>query len=288
MSLHTRLNTSSGSSVPSTSKGFTVLELLLVLSVIAVLMGIIIPVAGSVSRKAREVTERNGARQAITAWTAYAFDNNGRILPGYKADLTYFTPEGVKVTPELTESGWPVAGRRYPLRLAPYLDNNFDVIYVNEQKAVLNQMRDQSPDDYLYAVSVSPSLGLNSTWMGGDENDGCFNPTLTQLLGRIHSDRISTIKNPSKLIVFASSRSGAGSNSEGYFRVSSPTFSSRRWQDEYDEDDAASFGNVSGRWGGSSIVATVDGAVDSLTLEEMDDMRRWSDRADAPDWVLAP
>ena len=268
--------------------GFTVVELLLVLSVIALLMGIIIPVAGSVSRKAREVTERNGARQAITAWNAYAMDNNGRILPGYKANLTYYTPQGVKVTPETSQSGWPVAGRRYPLRLAPYLGNNFDVIYVNDQKAVLNRMRDQSPDDYLYAVSVAPSLGLNSTWMGGDENDGCFNPTLTQLLGRIHSDRLSTIRNPSKLIVFGSSRSGAGSYSEGYFRIASPTFSSRRWQDEYDEDDSASFGNVSGRWGGSSIVATVDGAVDSLTLEEMDDMRRWSDRADAADWVLAP
>ncbi len=270
------------------SRGFTVLEILLVLSVITVLMGIIIPIAGSVTRKAQEVTERNGARQAITAWTAYSFDNGGRILPGYKSDLPYFTPQGVKVTPELTEDGWPVAGRRYPLRLAPYLGNNFDVIYVNEQKSVLDQMRDQSSEDYLYAVSVSPSLGLNSTWVGGDENDGCFNPTLTQLLGRVHSDRISTVRNPSKLIVFASSRSGEGSNTEGYFRVSSPTFSSRRWQDVYDEDDAASFGNVSGRWGGSSIVATVDGAVDSLTLEQMDDMQRWSDRADAPDWVLAP
>jgi type II secretory pathway pseudopilin PulG len=269
-------------------RGFTVMELLLVLSVITVLMGIIIPVAGSVSQKAREVTERNGARQAITAWTAYSFDNNGRIMPGYKADLEYFTPQGLKVTPELTEDGWPVAGRRYPLRLAPYLGNNFDVIYVNEQRAVLNQLRDQSPEDYLYAVSVSPSLGLNSTWVGGDEGDGCFNPTLVNLLGRIHSDRISTVRNPSKLIVFASSRSGASIYSEGYFRVASPAFSSRRWQDHYDEDDAASFGNVSGRWGGSSIVATVDGAVESLTLEEIDDMRRWSDRANASDWVLAP
>ena len=264
------------------------MELLLVLSVITVLMGIIIPVAGSVSRKAREVTERNGARQAITAWTAYSFDNNGRILPGYKAELDYFTPQGVKVTPNLAEGGWPVAGRRYPLRLGPYLGNNFDVIYVNGQRSVLDRMRDQSPDDYLYAVSVSPSLGLNSTWVGGDETDGCFNPTLTNLLGRIHSDRISTVKNPSKLIVFGSSRSGPGIYSEGYFRITSPTFSSRRWQDEYDEDNAASFGNISGRWGGNAIVATVDGAVESLSLEELDDMRRWSDRADASDWVLAP
>ncbi len=270
-------------------KGFTVMELLLVLFVIAVLMSIIVSVAGRVSNKAREVTERNGARQAITAWTAYTFDNNGSIMPGYKADLEYFTPDGVKVTPELTENGWPVAGRRYPLRLAPYLGNNFDVIYVNDQKNVLNRMRDQSPDDYLYAVSVSPSLGLNSTWMGGDENDGCFNPTLTEFLGgRVHSDRISTVRNPSKLIVFGSSRSGTGSNSEGYFRISSPAFSSRRWAEAYDKDDASTFGNISARWGGSSIVATVDGAVDSLTTEEIDDMRRWSDRADAADWVLAP
>ena len=104
----------------------------------------------------------------------------------------------------------------------------------------------------------------------------------------LHSDRISTVRNPAKLIVFGSSRSGPGIYSEGYFRITSPAFSSRRWQNEYVEDDASSFGNISGRWGGSSIVATVDGAVDSLTLEEMDDMRRWSDRADAPDWVLSP
>ena len=143
-------------------------------------------------------------------------------------------------------------------------------------------------------AATYPSLGLNTTWIGGDEVDGCFNQSVTDLLGKFHSDQLSTIRNPGRLIVFASARGldgvqgGGGQVTQGYYKVASPNLLSRRWSASFDENDPSSAGNLSLRRGGSSVVSHVDGSVDALTIEELDDMRRWADRADAPDWVLAP
>jgi prepilin-type N-terminal cleavage/methylation domain-containing protein len=270
--------------------GFTLVELLVVLGLICLTLGIILPAARMLSQQAWHVTERNSARQAAVAWTNYAFENNGQLMPGYKSGLPASTADGTPIDSQTIG----VAANRYPWRLAPQLGHNFDVLYVNEQKPVLSELHNLDDSDYLYLVATYPSLGLNTTWMGGDEIDGCFSPSVQELLGKFYSDRLSTIHNPDRLIVFASARGldgieGMGGEIiEGYFKVSSPNFASRRWAEAYDENDPASAGNVSIRGDGKSVVSRVDGAVDALSIEELDDMRLWADRADAPDWVLAP
>lgn len=270
--------------------GFTLVEVLVVLGLICLAVGILIPTASLLRNQADQVTERNSARQLLVAWTNYAYDNGGRLIPGYRSGLEASTADGTSIQSQTIG----VAANRYPWRLAPQLGHNFDVMYVTEQKPVHSRMYSLDDPDYLYVAATYPSLGLNTTWMGGDEVDGCFNPALRDLLGNFYSDRLSTIRNPSRLTVFASARgsSGAPGSSgeivEGYFKVASPSFSSRRWADEFDENDPTSAGNLSPRRDGKAIVSHVDGSIDAFSIEELDDMRRWADRADAPDWVLTP
>lgn len=272
-------------------RGFTIVELLVVLGVIVLLLSLLIPALGLVRTQAQNVTERNSARQATIAWTNYAFENKGKLMPGYKSGLPASTADGTPIASETAG----VAGYRYPWRLAPYLGHNFDVLYVNSQSEVLREMRSRSEGDFLYLAATFPSLGLNTTWVGGDEVDGCFNPALTELLGDFYSKQLSRVRNPSRLLVFCSARGASGAPgsgggiTEGYFKVASPNFSSRRWGTAYEEENPASAGNVSLRWGGEeAVVSRVDGSVDSLDIYELEDMRNWADRATDPDWVLSP
>ena len=273
-------------------RGFTIVELLVVIAVISLLMGILLPALGLLRTQARHVTERNSARQATIAWTSYAFDNRGDLLPGYRSGLPASTAEGESIADETVG----VAANRYPWRLAPYLAHNFDVLYVNEQNNVLDGMRNQSYADFLYTSATFPSLGLNTTWVGGDEIDGCFNPALVEMLGQFYSKQLSRVRNPSRVMVFCSARGNSGTGgvggdiTQGYFKVSSPNFSARRWDAEYDPAESSSFGNLSARWGtdDEAVVSRIDGSVDSLDLVELQDMRNWADMATSPDWTLAP
>ena len=138
---------------------FTIVELLVVIGIIVSLLGLVLMVGGRVNQQAREVTERNAARQALVAWTAYALEHNGDLLPGYRSGLEAFTPEGEPISTATIG----VAGNRYPWRLAPYLGYNFDVLYVNEQNQYLGSLRYDDYSSYLYTVGTFPSLGINST-----------------------------------------------------------------------------------------------------------------------------
>ena len=69
-------------------------ELLVVIGIVLILMGFVISIGGKVRKQAREVTERNAARQSLIAWTSYALDHNGDLLPGYRSGLEAMTPDG--------------------------------------------------------------------------------------------------------------------------------------------------------------------------------------------------
>ncbi len=63
-------------------KGFTLLELLIVIIIIGVLFGMIFPVIGKVRRKARNVQCKNNLKQLQVAATSYAYDHDGRLPRG--------------------------------------------------------------------------------------------------------------------------------------------------------------------------------------------------------------
>ncbi len=81
----------SGNGKPGTEKGFTLLELLIVIMIIGVLVGMIFPVLGKMRTKARNVQCTNNLKQLQVAAMNYAYDHGGSMPPsksgGYRKDF---------------------------------------------------------------------------------------------------------------------------------------------------------------------------------------------------------
>lgn len=268
-------------------RGFTMVELLVVIGIIVTVVAVLFPAISTVRNRTAVAREMTTARQIAGAWTSYAMENNGALLPGYKNGLPAFDQNGTPIA----EATIGVSAARYVWRLAPYISFNLRGLYVGDGLVDLETLEQSEYWNYLYQTSAYPSLGLNTTWLGGDENDGCFNPTMVQSYGRFFATRLSEVRNTGGLIVFASARgtdpNDAGSAMlEGYFRVRSPYFTSSRWGSAYDPDDAASYGQLSSRNGGKTVTAYVDGHTEADHVDTLRDMRKWADRATSPDWKL--
>ena len=60
---------------------FTLIELLVVLAIIALLMGLLLPTLGAARAAGRAALCLSHVRQSGMAWTAYATDNDGAVMP---------------------------------------------------------------------------------------------------------------------------------------------------------------------------------------------------------------
>ncbi|MCH8165559.1 MAG: type II secretion system protein [Planctomycetes bacterium] len=271
-------------------RAFTLIETLVVIGVIALLLGLLLPTLQAVKKSGERTVEMSAARQLMVAYNAYANVHNGAVLPGYWQQMEAWDASGDPIE-------WPPSAR-YPWRLAPYLDYNFRGMYTNENEELLERLEYEEPGLYQYAVSLFPSLGLNTTWIGGDQNEGGFLPPESQFhqtFGRFYITKLSEARRPQWLIVFASARgidtfqTLGGGILEGNFYIRSPYFTSYRWSDEFDAGDLpAHYGYLSPRYGGSVVSAFLDSHVDMLTKRQLKDMRYWADQATRPDWVLEP
>ncbi len=279
---------------------FTLIELLIVIAILSILAGVITVMGSLAYHSARSSTESTSLRSILQAYTLVATENNGALLSGYPDNQgdTVIGPDGVPIS-------WP-ASSRYVWRLAPYLDDAMESLYVNDQTELLELL--QEGDCYEYIASLYPSFGLNAEWVGGDYRT-TSSPLLDQF--RWYARYISDVRHPSRQLVFASARGPIGSESdafnlclggmnpnklEGYYEIKSPYFpsSSSTWRWALGADgspttalsaDSTDQGYLSARHSGKVLTGQLDGSIELLTLEELADMRRWSTNATAPDWV---
>lgn len=257
---------------------FTMVELLATTGVILTLTAAVMPIAGSCMEKGRAASELAGARRAAAAWRSFAGENNNQILPGYQADSTVVNVKGQPLS-------FPV-NARYVFRLAPYLDFQIrGTLLVNDQKRI--------QDDY--ETSMAPSFGINLTFVGGDYGSGSdLYPSDANFAkyGKFAVTNLNEIHSPSKLLIFASARisDSRGRIQEGYNAIKSPRLTSNRWIGDYDEKRPYyDFGAVHPRFGGRAVCAMADGHVELLGIDDLRDMRRWSNQAaeeDDPDWTI--
>lgn len=262
---------------------FTLIELLVVVAVIGILSGLLLPALGRGKQRAKQVNELNAARQLMLAWQLYADDNRDAVLPGYSSQVEAFDDRGNAL-------GSPIRDR-YPWRLAPGLANNFRSIYVNESRRFLDDAQSHAHEEYVYRASLYPSLGYNSVFLGGDEQK--LNPSLAA--ATFGTDwlvaNVAQIRRPVEMIAFTSARSRAGGTRDepGYFVVHPPYLRSRQWEGSFSTaSPPEKFGYVHPRWNGRVVTAMTDGHAEALTIAQSEDMRRWCNAADRPDWTLQP
>lgn len=261
--------------------GFTAVELTVAMAVVLILGVLAFPYVSGMCSQAREVREMSGAKRSVAAWMSHASENNGEVLPGYRADPNATNASGKPL-------GFPM-NARYPYRLAPYL--NYELkgsLLVNNQEKLKTE----------YSISVAPSFGINLTFLGGDYGSGSdLRPSAENeaVYGKFAVMRTAEIHRPSRLIVFASARfddPSAGGQVEGYNAIKSPYFQGRRWPAAYNEKRPYwEFGNVHFRFRGKAVCAMADGHIELLGYDEMLDMTRWSNQAaqeNNPEWTLRP
>jgi prepilin-type N-terminal cleavage/methylation domain-containing protein len=265
-----------------TVTGFTLIELLVVIAIIAILAALLLPALGSAKNQARLTEELSAGRQLMLAVQMYADDWNGAMFPGY------FTSSSA-VDSQHQPLFFP-ENARYPWRIVPYLSGSMKLIYSGVNRAYLDNLQASSSSDYDYSVSLFPSLGMNSYFIGGNQTEfpaASANAKFgdgTVLLKMLQATR------PSDLMVFISACSAVtGNNAQGYYEVTPPYTTSRQWSANYTPSlIPQQWGYVAPRFNNHSAAAFLDGHAESLNLQQMQDMRHWCNRATSANWTLTP
>ncbi len=262
-----------------TNFGFTLVELLVVIGIISILASLLLPVLAESKMAVRRTNELSSSKQLILGWHLYAEDHDGGVMPGYRNGYNAYDLKG-----NLLQNPINV---RYPWRLIPWLGNSFELIYANENRQLLAEFK-SNYEDYRYAVSLFPSLGVNARFIGGDDVDLAPTKKATSRFGPFCLLNTSEASDSSNLIVFSSARHKFGDRQvQGFYLVKSPYFGKREWEPTLKTDvPAPSFGYVHHRYKGKAVNAFVDGHSEILGFEAMDDMRKWCNIADTKDWVL--
>ncbi len=269
---------------PRRRGGLTLFELIVVVSIIALLLSILLPVFRTFKQAARQTMEMNSARQTVAAYLNYSIANQGSLLIGYKLGLSACNASGHAIE--------PVAAAPYPWRLAPYLDWVITGMFSSGHRDLLDTWEGDSLR-YNYGVGIFPSLGLNARWLGGDEADYAFDEGFISLFGKYYLGKSAQARRPADLITFASARGSDPLEAlgtdvlPGYYKVESPWFTTPHWEPEYDADlDPADWGYVALRYNRTAVSALLDGHVDAMSERELLDMRHWADQATGEDWHL--
>jgi prepilin-type N-terminal cleavage/methylation domain-containing protein len=239
---------------------FTLIELLVVIAIIAVLSAFALPVLGRMMDSGQQASEVSAARGLVAGFLSYAAENNNRLLPGFKAPEPGTVIRDSKDGAEITNTE---AVMRYAWRIAPYVDYDMSTLLAGNAKYA-------APNDpmYHYLVSVYTPLGMNTSFVGGHFGSGGLVDAGNRrtLPGTVVTNLHQATK-PSQLIVFASAFNTQDGRKPGNFYVVPPKLRS------------GDGNNVDFRWNDKAIIACLDGHVEMLDREQMNDMRRWSNRA---------
>lgn len=286
------------SSPRSPGHGFTLIELLVVIAIVGILVGILAPALSKARGVARSTRELAAGQQLILAYIAYADDNKSALLPGLPP-ADWVDPTAPAGTPQLRavdQNGAPVSplnAQRYPWRLLPYL--NYDVAGLYKDDQLLSRYRQGGPTlpEFAYLISLTPSFGLNTVFLGGDEAYFAFDSGFAQQFGSFYVQRIDQAQRPTDLMVFSSAQGlnpAGGSPVPGYFRVIPPFLRSRIWPTVPPVAASAVppgvYGHMHYRHENKAATIMLDGHADRQTFAAMQDMRKWADRATNAAWTL--
>jgi prepilin-type N-terminal cleavage/methylation domain-containing protein len=205
---------------PAPARGFTLLELLVVLAIILVIITLVIVAVRGVVIGANRTSSLNALRQMAAGFTNYTTEHRGQILPGYinpalQTQLGY-TAEHNNVQLPGEDAAY------YTFRLLPYLDGQWQTLCIDYNNQQLVQLVGDELNADVFGPSSAganqlgiarfPSFGMNSIFVGGDSDHGGvatdYHPWNTAGNEPIAATRMTQILNPGTLIVFGASRQG--------------------------------------------------------------------------------
>jgi len=264
--------------------GFTMIELLVAIAVVALLTGILLP-SLSKARQAAKATEATvAARSLMQAYAMYADANKGYVLPGH---LDATQPRGV--VDEFGNEISPPVSQRWTYRLAPFFEHGWaGTTHIGNRQETINngqQIRSQPNGQFLwsYEISIFPSFGLSWRYVGGDYRRP------DRIAQRHHVTRIDDAMTPSNLLVLGSARFNVSATRvDGYIEVSPPPLGASFDENAQTNAPATAFGNNHPRYLGASVIGWMDGHSASIKPTDLLDRRKWSNtaaRTNDPDWT---
>ena len=261
-------------------RAFTLVELLVVIAIIAILSAMLLPCLARAKSKARMIEEMSAGRQLLLAVQMYADDNQNAVFPGYVSNPDAVDDQGQSLS-------FPV-NARYPWRIVPYLSGSMPLIYSGENRARLTQLQTSSHADYVYSVSLFPSLGINSFFIGGNQSEFPAADANAKFGSGTVLTKLTEARLPADLMTFISARSTVtGNTAQGYYQVLPPYMKTRQWSASYVPTSSPDqWGYVAPRFNQRAVAALLDGHVENFNLRDMQDMRHWCNRADRADWTL--
>jgi prepilin-type N-terminal cleavage/methylation domain-containing protein/prepilin-type processing-associated H-X9-DG protein len=281
------------------SRGFTLIELLVVIGIIAILLAFTMPALAKARRSAANAVALSNLKDLMHAYTMYANDHRGALLPGF------MPPPTIPVYDPITKSMLTTtSARRWPHRLAQFNP----ALWKSIRPGV--DVRQVSAE----TLGTYPVYGLNTVFLGGDASGmpatfaggvGTFGGFLiggTMTNSRVAASRITEVKQHSRQIVFVEARILNGSamfeddgTIRGSVRINPPRFNTEYWKAgpknsiQFVGPTTSSSGIPYARSGSDLIgVAFLDGHVEALRPDQMLDMRMWTPKAKSPDWTVPP
>jgi|LakMenE18May11ns_1017448.scaffolds.fasta_scaffold9858895_2 prepilin-type N-terminal cleavage/methylation domain-containing protein/prepilin-type processing-associated H-X9-DG protein len=249
------------------SRGFTIIELLVSVVITSILATLLFLGVKSYIKSGQRAAELSAGKTLISAFHAYAADNNGQLIRAM--DLNPGKIVDNKGKPVMSH-----AAKRWPWRLAPYFNYDMNTLMVNNKDAI--KLNDSM---YSYLVTVFPTFGMNGIFVGGKFGTSMAPDNPRSKKGNFCVTTIIGANTPSKLIVFSSAKiqgempPGTEGPKTGCFDVSAPGY--------------GAVGEVHYKYSDKAVVAYFDGHVELNSEEELKDMRRWSNLAaiqDNPNW----
>ncbi|MGA0173714.1 MAG: type II secretion system protein, partial [Phycisphaerales bacterium] len=136
-------------------RGFTIVEILVVLGIIVLLVGLVAVGLQTAGRSARKAKELNTGRQVGLAWSQYSATYEEKLIPGWLEPevqqawkVKYKNSGGDALAPEFC--------RTYAWRLMPFLSFDFETLYGYLE--IDGADFDTSPA----LVADSPAFGINA------------------------------------------------------------------------------------------------------------------------------